>query len=434
MKKSAYFILLAGLGLLTACATSAKISHQEAAKPIEVSAEDESRPIQFKKIVIDIDRGKDIGSIDAGIACIPSQELTYRGGKTSLDSDELAEVMYDEMTKANYEVVDDTDELFETASGSRAEYLVAGLVTHMQANVCYPYAGFGNWSSSKGEGEMKVEWQIFSRLDRKVVYKTETTGTGVVASTIPDAFSEIFLTAFANATRGLLANSEFHQLVTTQHQFEVEADPSTPIVTFVGASQSETVISADPNKVRRNVVTIFAGGGHGSGFFIDASGHLLTNEHVVGEAEFVKVQLATGREILGEVLAKNSRRDVALVQTERIGVPGLPIRETDLPIGSEVYALGSPLEPTLDLTITRGIVSAYRFEDGMSWIQSDVNILPGNSGGPLVDVNGNVTGISTKGYVYRGSFAGLNFFVPIREALRVLNLQPRSSQTISLAN
>jgi len=419
--------------MLTACASSANIQPSNPASPIKVSAQSQSRPIQYKRIVVDIDRGKDIGSIQIGIACIPDQELFYRGGKSSVDDELFSEAMYDELTRANYDVVDTTDNLFESPDDFRAEYLIAGLIKDMQANVCYPYAGFGNWSSSKGEGELTVDWQIYSRLDRKVVYETKTHGSGFVDSTMPEALSEILLRAFSNATRGLLADKKFHDLLTNQTGGSV-VEASLPTTTIATPSESTSPISSDPTRFRRNIVTVFAGSGHGSGFFIDQSGHLLTNEHVVRGAQFVKVKLATGREILGEVSATNSRRDVALVQTERVGLQGLPIRETEPPIGSDVYAAGSPLDENLDVTISKGVLSAYRVKDGLSFIQSDVNILPGSSGGPLMDDKGNVIGVSVSGLVYQNAFAGLNYFIPIRDALQTLHLETKKSQMLNLSN
>ena len=433
MRYLAMILILPALSLVTACASSANIQRSNPASPLKVSAEATSRPVQYKKIVVDVDRGKDIGSIQIGIACIPDQELFYRGGKTSVDNELFSEAMYDELTRANYEVVDTSDNLFESPDDFKAEYLIAGLVKEMQANICYPYAGFGNWSSSKGEGDMTVTWQIYSRLDRKVVYETETYGSGFVESTMPNAFEEILLRAFSNATRGLLAKQEFHDLLTGQGQQNV-IEASLPVTTIASPPESTVPLSADPTRFRRNVVTVFAGGGHGSGFFIDQSGHLLTNEHVVRGAQFVKVKLATGREILGEVSATNSRRDVALVQTERIGVQGLPIRSTEPPIGSDVYAAGSPLDENLDVTISKGVLSAYRVKDGLPFIQSDVNILPGSSGGPLMDDKGNVIGISVSGLVFQNAFAGLNYFIPIKDALQTLQLDTPKMQMINLSN
>jgi hypothetical protein len=186
---------------------------------------------------------------------------------------------------------------------------------------------------------------------------------------------------------------------------------------------SEKQIEKTINDVRLGVVTVFAGEGHGSGFFIDAEGHLFTSAHVVRSAKFIKIKLVTGREILGEVLRKNPQMDIALIKVSEQNMVPLPINERELNVGVPVYAIGSPLDQVLGSTVTRGILSAYRTVKGKTFIQSDVNILPGNSGCPLVDQKGNAIGVGV-GAVFLGKApAGLNFFVPINHALDALNIE-----------
>jgi S1-C subfamily serine protease len=175
-------------------------------------------------------------------------------------------------------------------------------------------------------------------------------------------------------------------------------------------------------QIRAFVVTVFAGGGHGSGFFISEKGLLLTNEHVVRTAKLVKIKLTTGREILGEVLHTDARRDVAIVKVEEENMFPLPVRKKPLTNGEEVYAVGTPLSEKFNTTISRGIVSGFRDMDNQKYIQSDVNILPGSSGGPLLDQSGNVVGISVKGVFRGGASTNLNFFIPITSAMQSLNI------------
>lgn len=101
----------------------------------------------------------------------------------------------------------------------------------------------------------------------------------------------------------------------------------------------------------------------------------------------------------------------------------MPIRDDELEIGSEVYAIGSPLDDEFSTTVSRGIISAYRNLDGLPYIQSDVNVQPGSSGGPLIDGSGNVIGVASmvrRGVV--GEIAGLNFFIPAHDALHWINV------------
>jgi S1-C subfamily serine protease len=137
------------------------------------------------------------------------------------------------------------------------------------------------------------------------------------------------------------------------------------------------------------------------------------------------VEFPSGLRIEGEVLRSHKLRDVAIVKVPVRGLRVLPIRPAPARVGEEVYAIGTPLRRDLRATITKGIVSALRKDKRtrLTLIQSDADIQGGNSGGPLVDVRGNVIGISVSGIGVEQLSAGLNFFIPIHDALAKLNME-----------
>jgi serine protease Do len=424
--KASRWIVVALLGALCGgCASSANIQPVADKPTIEVRQAEQTRPIQFRKVVIKLKRGEDIGAVESGLMCTPHAELTFRGGRMTLDDEELTETFRHELEIANYQVVGDPDALFEDPSTWKAQYLVAGLVKRMNANVCYPMLGWGS-TDAKGEAFMEVQWQIYSRLDRKVVYELMTQGSSDVTDSRPSGEVDVFLDAFAQATRNLLADQGFYDLIAghaaiSSTQSTVGAASE---VAVAARARLEKSIADSMATVRSNVVTVFAGDGHGSGFLIDNLGHLLTNEHVVGTAERVTVRFESGAEAVGSVLRTDPRRDVALVKLDKAPSDGLPIRLDRPEVGSEVYAVGSPLEDRYSTTVTKGIISAYRTEDGLELIQSDVNILPGNSGGPLLDGHGNVIGMSEAIRMFAPDVpSGISFFIPIAEALRSLGIR-----------
>jgi serine protease Do len=406
---------------VAACVTTGTpvpIASAPVATPRVVPAGADAKPIQFRRVVVRLARGSKIGTISGGYLCIPHGDLTWKsGGRVLINDDEFTEVFREELSKANYPVVGDPKALFEDASEWRAELLVAGLVTDLQLNVCMPPG-----DSAKGEAGLTVEWQVFSRLDRKVVHKVTTKGTSRLSDFTPNGANLVLHNAFAQATRALLADEAFFKLVSHGavgaapdiREADFRLSPRAPLSGPITTRMAE---------VQGGVVTVFAGPGQGSGFFVSGDGYVLTNAHVVREAKFVKLKLTTGREILGEVVATNAARDVGLIKTQEIGFTPLALGTGELPIGNDVYAIGSPFTERLASTVTRGIVSAYRSEDGMRLIQSDVSVQPGNSGGPLTDASGNVVGIAVKGLSVRGAMTGLNFFIPIDDALRSVGIE-----------
>ncbi|MBL8645380.1 MAG: serine protease [Rhodospirillaceae bacterium] len=421
------------LALLTGCATSAKVTQVEDKEIKEVKVGETAKPVQFRKMALRMPRNRVIGAVQAGLLCVPQGELTYRGGRVAIDDDQYNDVFREELETANYVVVGDPDALFDDPESWKAEYLIGGLIKDIKANICFPMSGFGSFSSSSGEAEIEVEWQIYSRLNRKVVHEVKTKGSSKISSKENGA-EDIFLEAFASASRQLLSDEGFYNLITgkstgiTASEAIASSDKASTVIERVSNSKRSFLEQA--TTIRGQVATVYAGDGTGSGFFI-ADRYLITNQHVVGGARFVKIKFVTGREILGEVIKTNSARDVALIQTEPAGVLGLPIRTDELAIGSQVYVVGSPLGQKNEGTVTSGIVSSYRSEDGMRILQSDVSVQPGNSGGPMFDDKGNVIAITVAGLTGDGrtTSLGVNYFIPIVDALDKLAIQIKGPQS-----
>ena len=148
---------------------------------------------------------------------------------------------------------------------------------------------------------------------------------------------------------------------------------------------------------RGGVVRVVAGDNWGSGFIVDADGHILTNAHVISGASSLTVLLDDGTELSARALALDSQRDIALLKIDADGLALSPLTFADSAReGEEVIALGYPIDPNGALTVTKGVVSSLRdFGGALSYIQTDAAINPGNSGGPLIDRNGEVVGMNT---------------------------------------
>ena len=160
--------------------------------------------------------------------------------------------------------------------------------------------------------------------------------------------------------------------------------------------------------------------GVGSGFFISEDGAILTNHHVIDGATDIFVTLTDGREFEAEVVGSDARTDVALIKIDAEGMVTLPIGSAqNLKKGQWVLAIGSPFG--LESTVTAGIVSAIGRETGdyLPFIQTDVAVNPGNSGGPLLDLSGEVVGINAQIVSRSGGFMGISLAIPIDEATQV---------------
>ena len=161
----------------------------------------------------------------------------------------------------------------------------------------------------------------------------------------------------------------------------------------------------------------------GSGFILESDGYIITNAHVVGEADSIIVKLADKREFQAKLLGIDRRTDVALLKIDAKDLPTVKLgNPKKIKVGEWVAAIGSPFG--LENTMTVGVVSAKgralpQQENYVPFIQTDVAINPGNSGGPLFNTNGEVIGINSQIYSRTGGYMGLSFAIPIDVAMDV---------------
>ena len=170
----------------------------------------------------------------------------------------------------------------------------------------------------------------------------------------------------------------------------------------------------------------------GSGFIVSQDGYILTNQHVVKEADKIVVLLNDRRQMLAELIGIDESSDLALLKIDAQDLPFLQLADSSqLRVGEWVLAIGSPFG--FDYSVTAGIVSAkgrsLDSEQYVPFIQTDVAINPGNSGGPLFNLEGEVVGINSQIYTRSGGFMGLSFAIPSNTA-KVVMEQLRDSGVV----
>ena len=364
--------------------------------------------------------GDRLGEIRLGVSCNSSAPLTMSAQAESLVLAPLLRPLRDEFTRAGYaDPVGERGLFEEDANQTQVDLQLGAMVEEFNASYC----SGSNSTRIDGRIRVKIRWQLYDPAERKIVITAQTEGSYQTRGSELMREGEFFDRAYRQAVRAVLADAKFHDAA-------VESAAPAPVVASQAAA-SVLVIKRVPafpgtllsnmTTIRTAVVTIIHNGGTGSGFFIAENGYVLTNSHVVGGNRFVRVKLATGRELVGEVLRQDAGRDVALIKTEGRNFVALPVAAGESSVGSEVTAIGSPLGEAFSGTVTRGIISAYRVFNGKRLIQSDVGILPGSSGGPLLDPSGRVVGLAVAGRT--DAVGRVNFFVPIHEALEKLQLR-----------
>ncbi len=441
------------LFVISACTQIPQAGYKNA---ITIAENAHPSPILFSKLKLGLPAGSDVGTVsDFGLDqtlwfSVPANRSVLQKG---LSKKELSRVFNDALEGQGYDVVRHLDLTFDEEVENeflRTQYKIGGKIIDAKMNANYDSRGrIGNIvygrEGLRGELYLKIEWSVYDALRRTTVYKTVTEGTG--ESTHPDAEGMILIVnaAFAVAAHNLAADEGFHNLITKgikpnnyppkkkhdDRPLKYKADED---VSLNAPPLSTSSITKNIDKADKNSVLVQAGAGHGSGFFITKDGHILTNNHVVGNAQRVRIVTSGKKDkLVAQVLRVDRARDVALLKLEDmpkdLNITLMPVRLDWPAVSEDIYALGAPKSTRLQGSLSKGIVSAHRKDyktlgSRENFIQGDVPIHGGNSGGPLFDAHGNIIGISVIGlYMHEGKrSADLNLFIPVREALDRLGI------------
>ncbi|GBF57262.1 putative serine protease HhoB [Candidatus Phycosocius bacilliformis] len=417
-------LLAAGTGLAVAVpsmglAQSTSVPPQTNVIPLPIDSE--TRPVAFSRVTARLNRGQTWGQLQGGVLCLPFQTLVWGGGQVRIDTGEFDEVFKEELEKTGFRVIGGTDNLFEESDTSEAEYLVAGTVKQASAKICAIMAGFGDFDTIKGQIIFDIEWQVYSRLQRKVVAAISTRGGVNRQKSGPGGPLMLFDEAFGENVRQLINSAEFRKVFVGKKLSEGELITAPKIAPFK-YKKAATYLGNSLEQSVGSVVSLSNGQSTGSGFLISTEGLILTNRHVVGDANLVRVRWSDGAETIGTVLRSDRGRDVALVKTDNRSRLPFKLSQTIPELGSTVRAIGSPFGMQFQGTVSQGVISSSRIVGGFRYLQSDVAVNPGNSGGPLLDNEGKVVGITVSGLQVSGAQVGVNFFIPISEAVSFLGL------------
>jgi S1-C subfamily serine protease len=384
------------------------------------------RNFAFTHLVVKLPADQVYETYRLGSLCLGNYTKTWPGGQAEQRNAQVIAAVKEEMRDAGFKVDGDSDNIFEKDTGPTSETELGAIIDDASFNYCLRtrFGGYGaNSTSITGSATMSVEWQVYDKLQKTIIAKVRTDGTYEVHAPVAGGTNVLFMGAFRDNLKKLGASGAFRTALATPEGHDLTAASPTkqPAIPLPGALAATSRPVGDAVGA---VLLIFAGQSEGSGFLASTDGLVLTDRHVVGEAKYVKVRWSDGIEGLGEVVRSDKVRDVALVKTDPRGRKPLALRRDPLQPGDTVYAIGAPMGDKFQSTVTRGVVSAYRTFDGLSYIQSDVNVNHGSSGGPLLDDRGEAVGLTESGIQPAGAPAGINLFTPVRDALEFLSAEP----------
>jgi S1-C subfamily serine protease len=379
------------------------------------------RAVEYTRSVFRMEEGVVWGHVSGGANCnIDLEQIHWTREGAEIHTERLGAAFHQALVDVG--AAPEDENLFaETAPA--ADLQVAAALGDLHASICEQSGLYGY----RGSLSMTVQWQVYDPAARRLVGKFETHATGQTSQATTGGLDALFLAAFRANARDLMSDPGFQKIL------KAPAGAASGAAAAGGLDTAQTIAFAPasasapktPPQAVQSVVLVQTGDGHGSGFLISPQGYVLTNHHVVGSSRVVRVRWADGTEGPAQVVRVNRERDIALLKVEPpTPAAALAVRVNVPAQGETVFAIGAPLDPSLQGTLTRGVVSANRVVGSLPFIQSDVAITHGNSGGPLLNERGEVVGVSELGYLENGASVSLNMFIPIGDALRALSMAP----------
>ena len=373
-----------------------------------------SQTIQCGLVNVRVKGGDKMGNFIIGKE---NSDILYFGKSLDVDAEHLKASVNADLKDLGYNVpTAEGKSVFSTGSNSR--YTIQGEMRDVKYDI-YASDQYTFRAHYETRCAVEVTWKLQNQ-NRQTVFEHKDLGKSVK---FEKGGSAAFEDAFENALYGFLTNKEVATALAKPAGTTAGAiDKLEPIAVHravPGKAASDNGVSL----AAKSVVIVETTDGHGSGCIISNDGFIVTNAHVVGEEETVKVLMADGLTAKGRVVRVNLEMDLALVKIDTDGLLAFQLPTTGAAeIGADVFAIGTPADKELGQSITKGIISGRRKIEGHTLLQTDVSINGGNSGGALVSRTGQLLGIVNAKLVGRG-IEGIGFAIPAEQVTEALQLK-----------
>lgn len=289
--------------------------------------------------------------------------------------------------------------------------IVKSMSFNLRGNLLRDYTGFCTIS---------CDWQVVDLSDTNTILKTYSTTTSFYRNN--ETYELLLHQMIALAERDLLENETLYSDIENYQKLYLEKSKGKEIKIKLSDHREFANTSQMINDVKKSVVTVDCNTKFGSGVFISDEGYIITNYHVVEGVTDIYVKIENEKKLKAELIKVNRDYDLAILKVNLTTAKGVTLMNSrNTSIGDEVFAIGTPLEKNLGQTVTRGIVSGYREMNGVDFIQTDVSVNSGNSGGPLLNAKGEIIGINTLKASGK-NISGIGFAIPSDVVLKMLNI------------
>lgn len=416
------FALVVFVFIMTGCKTGDNGDYYSFIDKIPVAEPEvfvqESEPFTLYKVVFNIEEQSQLGIHYRGLAKLKEFDHLWGSEKMS-ESGHYIEDINSVLAYYGYPVPKKAEGMFTSESEKDTRYYLGATVNGILFNT------FEDWTIRTAEMKLDVLWEVYDGVYDKVVYTFDSVAYShkvVSGKNYQDQFSDLFEITLGNSVKELLAQEEWGKAIASSHSLYQEIFYEDKLLVNVSGSLKNIGLPGDTEKLLDSVVVVKSKDSFGSGVMISSNGYILTAAHVVAGSDEIGISMYKGMELEGEVVRINHAKDLALIKIPGKGYPFLPLAETRPKIGSDLYAVGAPLSLKLSYSVSKGIISGFRINEGNNYIQTDANINPGNSGGPLLTENGEILGIVSWKVSLEG-FEGIAFGVDIKDLEKNLSIE-----------
>ncbi|MEN9538437.1 MAG: hypothetical protein RLZZ126_672 [Pseudomonadota bacterium] len=397
--------------------TPSKVAKKVAVQaPITADLAQQPKTIVVKRFMSTANEAA-VGEITRGWFCNQPSPVRFTATLATTISRPWARLFRQKIESIGYPVIGGANRsAFDTDDNRRdAEFELGLTLKNFELQACTK-----GTNETQGSAWLQVRWEVFSPKAQKVLLDVTTEGSYHNDQVEKIGLPELLDRAFTAAATNLLAQQAYFDLL--HGKVDVPEPPKQAAIKIKLVEEPSATVESSFQQLVDSTLTLIDGNRSGSGFFVSSDGYLLTNQHVVGSQKFMKVRLSSGAEFVAELVRSNRTRDVALMKVPAAAaLPALHLKLKPPATGEDAFVIGSPLGKTFAGTLTKGVISGFRQLDGVNYVQSDVRILPGSSGGPLFDAKSRVVGMTVAGL--GAGTAGINLFIPIEEALKALAIE-----------
>lgn len=383
--------------------------------------------VAFDKLMVNFKDGKKIGEkidLDGNV-----ETINWKGS-IKVGDEVFEEKFYEIITNMGYvSEVSKSAELFSNDTRSRIQlprYIVG--VELIDYNLSYQQIKDKDYGSGDviGKNTITFEWKVLDKKSGAVVLTHKNTKSVTYRQQYYQRIEnnrEVYELALID----FLESDDFVKLIrennpiTESEVAEVVKKDSL----YLNASELPLFnqFSDMIQYANKSCVTIITDGGHGSGVIVGQEGLVLSAYHVVEGVNRIDVKFSTGLTLQAKIISYDEFNDVVLLDIVGEGFQALPLAKADeaLPLGAEVATIGTPFELELGQSISKGILSGKRKKDERIYLQADISVSPGNSGGPLLNAKGEVIGI-VQSKVVKAGVEGIGFAIPIERVKEKLGI------------